>query len=247
MEAPLKRVWLTLGCAVLLGCQGQEPETASVQLGSLSARYSYGLGVKIGQELQRKNEALEGALIVRGFADAFAGRAQMTEDEIAAVFEERLAMLRAQQQAKQAAAVAEVKAESAAFLAEYQERPGVQRLPSGVLYEVLHAGSGATPTADDWVSCHYTGRLYSGEVFEDTRKSGQPRKFVVTAVVDGLEQALQTMQAGAKWRLVVPAELGYGDKGWGERIPPGAALVFELELLSVESGALGQARARKPM
>jgi FKBP-type peptidyl-prolyl cis-trans isomerase FklB len=122
---------------------------------------------------------------------------------------------------------------SAAFLAENSKRPEVTTLPSGLQYEVLQEGSGQKPGPTSRVTVHYEGRLADGSVFDSSYKRNQPATFGVNQVISGWTEAMQLMEPGAKWRLFIPSELGYGARGAGGSIPPHAALVFDVELISV--------------
>jgi FKBP-type peptidyl-prolyl cis-trans isomerase FklB len=110
----------------------------------------------------------------------------------------------------------------------------VVTLPSGLRYKVLKEGSGKQPTADDTVKVHYRGTLVDGTEFDSSFSRNQPAVFPVSRVIPGWTEALQLMKEGAKWQLVLPPELAYGDKGAGPRIGPNATLVFEVELLEVQ-------------
>lgn len=121
----------------------------------------------------------------------------------------------------------------AAFLAENKKRPEVTELPSGLQYEVLVAGTGKKPSATSQVRCHYHGTLITGEVFDSSVERGQPAVFGVNQVIAGWVEALQLMEEGAKWKLFIPSNLAYGERGAGEMIGPNSTLVFEVELIAV--------------
>ncbi len=119
------------------------------------------------------------------------------------------------------------------FLETNAKRTGVVTLPSGLQYEVLSKGTGEIPTANDKVTVHYHGTLISGDVFDSSLQRGEPATFPVTGVIKGWVEALQLMPVGSKWKLFIPADLAYGDRGAGGMIGPGAALIFEVELLAI--------------
>ena len=123
--------------------------------------------------------------------------------------------------------------DGAAFLAENGLREGVVSLASGLQYEVMAEGDGATPGLTSTVTTHYHGTLIDGTVFDSSVQRGRPASFPVNGVISGWTEALQLMQVGDKWRLFVPPELAYGDRGAGGVIAPGATLIFEVELLEV--------------
>ena len=136
---------------------------------------------------------------------------------------------------KQQADQAETNKEaSAAFLTENATREGVITLESGLQYQVLQEGTGATPKATDTVEVHYVGTLIDGTVFDSSITRGTPVVFPVNGVIKGWTEALQLMQVGAKWKLYIPSELGYGAYGAGKDIGPNAALIFDVELLSIK-------------
>jgi FKBP-type peptidyl-prolyl cis-trans isomerase FklB len=119
------------------------------------------------------------------------------------------------------------------FLEENKKKPGVITLPSGLQYEIITKGTGAIPTAADTVKANYIGSLIDGKEFDNSYKRGEALTIPVSGVIRGWIEALQLMPVGSKWRLFVPSDLGYGDRGAGGVIPGGAALIFDIELLDI--------------
>lgn len=119
------------------------------------------------------------------------------------------------------------------FLRINRHKAGVTELPGGLQYEILRKGNGALPTASDSVKCHYHGTLIDGTVFDSSIQRGQPAVFGVSQVIAGWTTALQLMPVGSKWRLFIPSNLAYGERGAGESIEPNSTLVFEVELLDI--------------
>lgn len=119
------------------------------------------------------------------------------------------------------------------FLAENKTREGVVTLESGLQYKILNEGSGAKPTANDTVKCHYEGRLINGQVFDSSIRRGEPAEFPVGGVIAGWVEALQLMSVGSKWQLYIPSELAYGQHGAGAAIGPNETLIFDVELLEI--------------
>jgi len=107
-------------------------------------------------------------------------------------------------------------------------------LPSGLSYQILREGKGATPGPNDRVAVHYEGRLENGTIFDSSYVRAQPEVLSVDQVIPGWSQGLQRMQAGGKYRLLIPSDLAYGPTGAGGVIPPNANLVFDIELLAVQ-------------
>jgi FKBP-type peptidyl-prolyl cis-trans isomerase len=175
------------------------------------------------------------AILARGLKDGLAGgKTLLTDDEAqAAIMEVQNDMRKKQMEKKQEAGAANKK-EGEGFLAANKSKEGVVTLPSGLQYKILKAGTGPKPTASDTVSCNYRGTLIDGKEFDSSYKRGQPASFPVSGVIKGWTEALQLMPVGSKWQLVIPSDLAYGDNGAGADIGPGATLIFEVELLSIE-------------
>lgn len=120
------------------------------------------------------------------------------------------------------------------FLKNNQSRPEVTTLPSGLQYEVLTPGDGPKPSATSKVTCHYHGTLIDGTVFDSSVSRGQPATFPLNMVIKGWTEALQLMGTGSKWRLFLPASLGYGDRQVSAQIGPNSTLIFDVELLGID-------------
>ncbi|QHT66124.1 FKBP-type peptidyl-prolyl cis-trans isomerase [Rhodocytophaga rosea] len=121
------------------------------------------------------------------------------------------------------------------FLKENSKEEGVVTLPSGLQYIVLKEGFGPKPTLTENVTVHYHGTLIDGTVFDSSVEKGEPLTFTVNQVVKGWQEALQLMPMGAKWKIFIPSQLGYGARARGDKIKPNSVLIFEMELLSINS------------
>merc|ERR1740117_1927320 len=121
-----------------------------------------------------------------------------------------------------------------AFLAE-KEEDDVVKLPSGLLYKVLKKGEGTHhPNADSPCDCHYAGTTIDGKEFDSSYKRGKPTTFAPNQVIKGWTEAMQIMVEGDKWEMYIPSDLAYGDGGKGAKIPGGAALVFQMEIITIK-------------
>ena len=138
-------------------------------------------------------------------------------------------------QKQQEEATREIREEGERFLAENAKKEGVVVLPSGLQYTVLTEGTGAQPKATDRVKCHYEGTLTNGQVFDSSYRRGEPAVFPLNGVIAGWTEGVQLMKEGAKYRFFIPYNLAYGERGAGQAIPPYAALVFDVELISIEA------------
>jgi FKBP-type peptidyl-prolyl cis-trans isomerase FklB len=118
------------------------------------------------------------------------------------------------------------------FLSDNRQRPGVITLPSGLQYEIITEGTGPKPAISDTVSCNYKGTFIDGTEFDNSYKTGKPVSFAVTGVIQGWTEALLMMPVGSKWKVYVPYQLGYGPADYFS-IPGGSALIFEMELVSI--------------
>lgn len=140
-------------------------------------------------------------------------------------------------QAKPAADPAQAEKAASAFLARNAKEPGVKVLPSGLQYKVVRSGpaTGLKPRLGDEVKVHYEGKLLDGRVFDSSYERGQPAAMPLDGLIEAWREALPMMRPGDEWILYVPPKLAYGDEGAGE-IPPGAALIFRIELIDVLPG-----------
>ncbi len=125
------------------------------------------------------------------------------------------------------------KTTGAAFMAENISKPGIKELPGGIQYEIIKEGAGVHPVITDTVKAHYKGTLLDGKEFDNSFKRDQPFSAPLTALIKGWQVALPMMKEGSHWRLWIPSDLAYGDRGAGSDIPGGATLIFEVELLEV--------------
>ncbi|CAG9000699.1 MAG: FKBP-type 22 kDa peptidyl-prolyl cis-trans isomerase [Candidatus Celerinatantimonas neptuna] len=203
----------------------------SEQYSSVEAQASYGYGKQIGEQIkQAAFDGLDVEAMLNGIRDVMTGApAAVDESLIAAAFEQITAKI----EAKQAEQHKDNKSAGEAFLQKNAERAEVQVTESGLQYEVIESGDGATPGASDKVRVHYHGTLVDGTVFDSSVKRGEPIEFPVNGVIKGWTEALQNMKVGDKWKLYIPEDLGYGAQGAGAAIAPYSALVFEVELLGV--------------
>ncbi len=201
-------------------------------------KISYSMGVDIGKRLKQQSIDFDPDLFAKGLKDVYSGgEVLLTDQEI----KETLTAFQKTLIAKQAEARKHMgeknKQEGDAFLAENKQKEGVTTLPSGLQYTVIEAGTGKTPKATDTVVTNYRGTLINGTEFDSSYKRGKPATFPVNGVIKGWTEALQLMKEGAKWKLFIPSDLAYGERGAGNTIGPNATLIFDIELISVKEEA----------
>ncbi|KPH64303.1 peptidylprolyl isomerase [Pseudoalteromonas porphyrae] len=192
---------------------------------------SYGIGLQMGEQLKANPfEGLNLNSVFEGMKDAYAGSDFQVEiPEIQAAFEK----INTEIQARREEESKVLSAEGISFLEENAKRSEITVTESGLQYEVLTAGEGAKPTAESTVRTHYHGTLINGTVFDSSYERGQPAEFPVGGVIKGWTEALQMMGTGSKWRLYVPHELAYGERGAGAAIAPFSTLIFDVELIEI--------------
>jgi len=191
---------------------------------------SYGIGMQMGQQLNSAFAGISLSAALTGIQDAFAGNPpRVNPDEINAAFQ----VMQQRIKDEEALNAQKFAGEGIAFLEKNAAREEVTVLPSGLQYEVISTGDGEIPTSSSTVRTHYRGTLIDGTEFDSSYRRNQPTEFPVTGVIAGWTEALQLMSTGSKWKLFIPHQLAYGERGAGASIGPYQALVFELELLDI--------------
>ncbi|NLF72208.1 MAG: FKBP-type peptidyl-prolyl cis-trans isomerase [Candidatus Anammoximicrobium sp.] len=212
------------------------PETAPpIDAKSAVDIASYGIGLQIANNF--KNDGVEVNLdqLILGLKDASQGaKPRYADPQLQAAFQAFGRLVQAKQEERNSEAGEKNKREGTAFLADNGKKPGVKTLASGLQYQVVKAGQGASPKASDTVRVNYEGTLLDGKVFDSSIRSGRPATFRVDGVIPGWTEALQLMHVGDKWRIFVPSELAYGANGAGNVIAPHSVLIFDVELLGID-------------
>ena len=221
---------LIVGFTIILSsCSGDKtnktPETEMEKI-------SYSLGVNIASNVKSQGfDSLDVNALAKGCSDVLAGDSlDISEEDAMKLLQDFFGKLQANKQAELGDQATQAGVE---YLAKNATKEGVITTASGLQYEVLTKGSGVKPTAADKVTVHYHGMLTDGTVFDSSVDRGEPAQFGVTQVITGWVEALQLMSVGDKWKLTIPSNLAYGDKGAGGMIGPNATLVFEVELLGI--------------
>ena len=223
---------VTLSTVLIAGCANAGGDT---MLKNEKDKVSYSIGLNIGGNFKSQSVDINPDILIKGIKDALSGsKPLMTEKEI----QETMTAFQKEITAKQAErtkSLAETnKKEGEAFLAANKGKEGVKTTSSGLQYKIIKDGNGQTPKATDTVTVNYRGTLIDGTEFDSSYKRGEPASFPVNGVIPGWTEALQMMKVGSKWQLFLPPAIAYGERGQGRVIGPNAALIFEVELLSVK-------------
>jgi len=232
------RPLLMLVCFPLVICAQRAPTNANqkraASITTVTARnevdsFSYALGLNIAINLREQGVTqISEKLFLKAFHDVFGDKKALFNKDVAnKVVSRHFAEMLEKQTQKEILAGMQ-------FLAENKKRPGVKTTPSGLQYSVLKEGQGTRATDSSIVEINYTGTLLNGTVFGVSPANAGPAIVKLDSLTTGISEALKLMPAGSKWKVFVPFYLAYGDKGAAPHIPPGATLIFELELVGIK-------------
>lgn len=216
-------LWFTTGFA------GERAEPKDMK-----DKESYSLGYQFGHNMKAQGVEINLDVYTSGIRDALHGsKPSLSQEEIQKTLSELQKRVMAAYQKGLREKADKNLVDGKAFLEENKKKEGVKTLPSGLQYLILAEGSGKMPKANDTVTVNYKGALLDGTEFDNSHKRGGPSDFRIDKIIRGWTEALQLMNEGAKWRLFIPPDLGYGELGAGP-VPPNSVLIFEVELVSVK-------------
>ena len=211
--------------------QGKAPALATLQDSA-----SYAVGLSMGHQLQQVKDEVDIEQVVQGIRDVLqSDTARLTPMEAQQVMQAYGAEVQQRQQQARQAQGDSNKVAGEAYRAENGKREGVQTTPTGLQYEVLTPADGPKPGPTSVVRVHYRGTLIDGKEFDSSQDRGEPVTFALNEVIPGWTEAIQLMSVGSKYRFVVPPDIGYGEMGSPPDIGPNATLIFEVELLEIQS------------
>ncbi|HKJ78769.1 MAG TPA: FKBP-type peptidyl-prolyl cis-trans isomerase [Prolixibacteraceae bacterium] len=211
----------------------QSGSVKEVKLETDADSVGYAIGVLVGANNNQQIESAPGGGDINTEAMASAFRSAILDEETAITREEADAIVRRYFEGAGEEEAQSNLEEGNAFLEENKQREGVQVTESGLQYEILEEGTGATPGANDQVKVHYHGTLIDGTVFDSSVERGEPATFGVSQVIPGWTEALLMMKEGSKWKIYLPSLIAYGERGAGQNIGPNTTLIFEVELLEI--------------
>ncbi|MCU7904604.1 MAG: FKBP-type peptidyl-prolyl cis-trans isomerase [Candidatus Thiodiazotropha sp. (ex Epidulcina cf. delphinae)] len=212
--------------------------TFAVDLSTTKQQYSYTMGIQVGQMLRAQDS---GALDIDAFSAAIADYLgdkpiQLSQEKMRAALKYHYENM----QSERNKLAKENLTRGAEFREENAKRHGVTTLENGLQYEVLEPGDGASPQKEDRVEVHYKGALIDGSVFDSSHTREKPAQFNLNRVVPGFREAITRMKPGAKWRVVMPPTLAYGEGGTGKKIGPNETLIFEIEYIGLVTTPLAK-------
>ena len=203
---------------LMMGC---DKEVSVAKMDNFQDSLSYSIGVQVAEMIKQQGDEVNAEVVAMALREALRDSAQLTLEQCQTIMQ-----MSAMKKAEAAGS------EGRAFLEENAKKDGVKVTASGLQYRMITEGPGESPTIEDRVTVHYKLTLMDGSV-ADSSYGGQPYTTSLTQVIRGWTEGLQLMKVGGKMELTVPSELGYGSRGSG-RIPGGAVLIFEMELMSIE-------------
>ena len=223
----MKNIIFLSSLILFIACKTEKTNKTANLITELDS-VSYSLGVNIGENIKTQFEDINLDNFEAGIKDVLEKdvEAKISDNQAQAIIQSYFS----KKQQKQSESVIE---EGINFLRENGKREGVTTLASGLQYEVINDGTGPKPTIEDNVSTHYHGTLIDGTVFDSSVDRAEPASFPVGGVIKGWTEALQLMAVGSKWKLYVPYDLAYGERGAGQQIGPYSTLIFDVELISI--------------
>ena len=227
-----------LALALVAGCNGKGGSASGpVSMKTDDDKTAYALGMILGRQAESlKLSSDQIAIAKEGFADAAAGKQSQVEMNVYGPKVNELARKKQEDANKELAAKAVAqKQKDAPFVEAASKEKGAEKLPSGVIYKPTVEGKGAQAKPTDYVTVNYTGKLSDGTVFDASEKHGAAFKTFLNRVVPCWTEGVSKMKVGGKALLTCPSDTAYGDHGQGAQIPGGAALQFEVELVSIDA------------
>ena len=222
-------------CGLVLAVTAISLNTWATELNTEKQKLGYIIGMDIGKSLRSQGTDVDLDALIDAIRATYNGEElAMSDEDAAAVRQEYVEKRQASQQAESAAVGNANLAAGQKFLAENKSKDGVKTTDSGLQYKVLTMGDGAKPAATDTVKVHYKGELLDGTEFDSSYARNEPISFALNRVIPGWTEGVQLMPIGSKFVFYIAPELAYGEGGGGP-IPPNSTLVFEVELLDIES------------
>ena len=228
---------IVIFCSLFLfiyNCETNTKKTKAVKLETKKDSISYIIGTDISRSLMNIKDEINLDILISGMEDQLNEKPLLvTKEEAQPIMREFSMKMRKKQEEKNKVSEKKNMEEGNKFLEENKKKEGVVSTESGLQYLVLKQGDGPKPLKTDKVKVQYRGTTIDGTEFDSSYKRGEPATFSVTGVIKGWTEALLLMNVGSKYKLFIPSELAYGQRGAGQKIGPNAVLIFEVELLDI--------------
>ena len=213
---------------------GTESGTGKIDLSTDKSKLNYTIGVEMGRQFGRTEFEFDSQALLQGIQDGQGGTPQLTDEEMQKVRVDYQKIAMEKMQKHQEKLAEDNLKESNAFFETNKGKPGIVQTDSGLQYKIIKEGQGTMPTEQDVVTVQYVGKTLDGKEFDSSYKRNQPAKLQLNYVIPGWKEALKLMKPGSKWEVYIPPQLAYGKAGAGQMIEPNSALIFDIELVSVE-------------
>ena len=232
----MRVLMICLFCLMFVTGQAFAEEKKQVDLTTDLQKLSYALGLDLGSYFKTLGEDLDLEVLRQGMIDSYKGNKPLLTREETAEIQKQFAQKQQEKQIKDTLEMITTNNKTAEdFLKENGAKEGVTTTESGLQYKVVTQGEGPKPKAEDTVKVHYKGTLLDGTEFDSSYSRNEPAVFPLNQVIPGWTEAVQLMNVGSKYQLFLPPNLAYGDRGAPPVIEPGSMLIFEVELLSIET------------
>lgn len=219
-----------------------KPPKPAPGLSTIQQKISYGVGYDIGSKIMgdiKKQEIdINPESFIQGMRDVFLDKKPALPDSelqsVMMIFQQQMMAKQNENAKKYQELIEKEKKAGEEFLAANAKKDSVKTTPSGLQYKILKEGTGKSPADTSTVTVQYRGKLLNGTVFDESYARGEPVTFKLNQMIEGWIEGLKLLKEGGKIELFIPSELAYRDQGRGQLIPPGATLIFEVELLEVK-------------
>jgi len=227
---------MCLFCLLLVTGQAVAEEKKQEELTTDNQKLSYALGLDLGSYLKTLGEDLDLEILHKGMVDSYKGNKLLMTREETAEIQQKFAQKQQEKQIKETLETITKNNKAAEdFLKENGTKEGVVTTDTGLQYKVITQAEGPKPKAEDIVKVHYKGTLLDGSEFDSSYSRNEPATFPLNQVIPGWTEAVQLMNVGSKYQIFLPPNLAYGDRGAPPVIEPGSMLIFEVELLGIET------------
>ncbi|MFC1643615.1 FKBP-type peptidyl-prolyl cis-trans isomerase [Chlamydiota bacterium] len=211
-------------------------EVSKIVLKKPEQKISYAFGMDVGNSMKKLGVKMDMAAFIRGVEDSYKGnKIIMSAEEAKKVKEEFFTKKKEEQKIEMEKKSGKNLKEGKKFLKKNKKKKGVVTTDSGLQYIVLKEGTGLNPDKADRVKVHYRGTLLDGTEFDSSYKRGTPAEFALSGVIPGWSEGVALMKEGSKYRFFIPPNLAYGERGAGRLIQPNSTLIFDVELLGIET------------